>query len=356
MAIEERLDRLERERSDRHRPWYKRASDVFSLLAVGIAAVSIVISSISQSEQAAGEDRRHLSAIFNEVGSVNAEMARLLALPIGESQKEFARYALSNQLWTLLQDADRLAEKFKNELKPLELLVLGAGFAQISELERAERHIAEFLQAEASPVQRAAAYRSLAGIIVMKGRGHFGAAHDNFRKAIAALGGMTSVHAGRERANIHILQARIHIAEHKFDDARTSLDKAWSAIRALPCMEDLAYLVEAVRRYAKVIQAPEPQPSEPCVFIDGPSQGASVDRLTGRFQATDGTRAEITLHGTQLRVRLPRESHDLLQVREGMYEIRGLPGYFVLFGQFRNERFNTITFYQPNGVFVAHRV
>ena len=152
-------------------------------------------------------------------------------MPIGESQKEFAKYALNNQLWKLLHDADRLAEKFKNELEPLELLVLGAGFAQISELDRAERHIAEFLQADVGPVQRAAAYRSLANLIVLKGKGHFGAAHDNFRKAIAALKGTTSVYAGRELANIHIMQARLNIAEYKFDDARTSLDKAWSAIR-----------------------------------------------------------------------------------------------------------------------------
>ena len=123
-------------------------------------------------------------------------------------------------------------------------------------------------------------------------------------------------------------------------------------------MEDLAYMAEAVRRYAKVIQAPEPPPSEPCVFIDGPSRDVSVDHLTGDFHATNGdsTRVEIAFEGTQLRVRLPGQNRDLVQVRDGMYEIKGLPGYFILFGQYRNEKYQSITFYQPNGVFVAQRV
>ena len=205
-SAEDRLERLERKLAGQQRPWYKRASDVFSLLAVAIAALSVVISSVSQREQTSGEDRRHLSAIFNEIGSVNAEMAKLLALPIREDQKEFAGYALNNQLWTLLQDADRLAEKLENELGPLELAVLGANFAQIADLDRAERYITEFLQTDVSQVQRATAYRSLANLIVLKGKGHFGMAHDNFRKAIAALKGTTSLHAGRELANIHIMQ------------------------------------------------------------------------------------------------------------------------------------------------------
>ena len=356
MSVEDRLGRLERKLPEQQRTWYKRASDVFSLLAIVIAAFSVVISLVSQREQAASEDRRHLSAIFNEIGSVNAEMARLLALPLREDQKEFAGYALTNQLWTLLQDADRLADKFENTLRPLELAVLGANFAQIPDFERAEYYTAEFLQAAMSPVQRAKAYRSLANIIVLKGKEHFATAHENFRKAIAALKGTTSLHAGRELANIHIMQARINIAEHKFDDARTSLDKAWSAIRVLPCMEDLAYMADAVRRYAKVIQASESPPIEPCVFIDGLSRGVSVDQLTGNFQATNGIRVAIALDGIQLRIRLPGRNHDLVQIRGGMYEIKGLPGYFILFGLYRNEKFQSITFYQPNGVFVAQRV
>ena len=270
MSVEDRLERLERDLARQRRPWYKRASDVFSLLAVAIAAVSVVISSASQREQATGEDRRHLSAIFNEIRSVNAEMAKLLALPIPENQKEFAGYALNNQLWVLLRDADSLAKKFESELEPLELAVLGAGFAQISDLDGAERYLDALLQADVSPIQQATGYRSLANLIILKGKGHFGMAHANYRKAIAALEGTTSLHAGRELANIHIMQARLNIAEHKFDDARTSLGKAWAAIRALPCMEDLAYLAATVRRYTKVIQAPELPPSEPCVFIDGP--------------------------------------------------------------------------------------
>ena len=355
-SVEDRLGRLERALPKQQRPWYKRASDVLSLLAVAIAALSVIISLVSQREQAVSEDRRRLSAIFNEIGSVNAEMAKLLALPITENQKEFAGYALNNQLWTLLQDADRLAGKFENELGPLELAVLGANFAQVADLDRAERYLAHWLQADVSPIQRAAAYRTLANLIVLKGKGHFGTAHDNYRKAVAVLERTTSLHAGRELANIHIMQARLNIAEHKLDDARTSLDKAWSAIRALPCMENLAHVAEAARRYAKVIQAPEPPPSEPCVFIDGASRGVSVDQLIGNFQATDGTQLEIALDVAQLRIHLPGQIHDLLQVRDGMYEIKGLPGYFVLFGQYRNEKFHAITFYQPNGVFVAQRV
>ena len=356
MSIEDRLAHLERDLTKQQRPWYKRASDVFSLIAVTVAAMSVVISLVLHREQIAIEDRKHLSAIFNEIGSVNAEMAKLLSLPIHENQKEFAGYALNNQLFTLLQDADRLVKKFKFELEPLELAVLGVNFAQVSDLDRAEHYLASLLQADASPIQKAAGYRSLANIIILKGKGHFRKAHENYVKAIAALEGTTSLHAGRELANIHVLQARLNIAEHKFDDARAGLSKAWAAIRALPCIEDLTYLAAAVRRYAKVVQAPEPPPSEPCVFIDSPSQGISADQLTGIFQATDGTRWEIAFDGTQLQVRKAGQIHELVQVRVGMYEIRGFPNYFVLFGQYRNEKYHSITFYQPNGVFLAQRL
>ena len=356
ISVEERLGRLERALPEQQRPWYKRASDVFSLLAVTIAAISVLISLTSQREQVVSEDRRHLSTIFNEIGSVNAEMAKLLALPISDKQKEFAGVALNNQLWTLLQDADRLAGKFQNELGPLELAILGANFAHLSDLDRAEHYLAGWLQADVSPIQRAMAHRTLANFIVLKGKEHFGKAHENYRKAVAVLEGTTSLHAGRELANIHIMQARLNIAEHNFDDARTSLDKAWAAIRAQPCMEDLTVMADVVRRYAKVVQAPEPQPSEPCVFIDDTSRGVSVDHLTGKFQATNGTLLEIDRDGTQLRIRLPGQSHELVQVRDGMYEFRGLPGYFVLFGGYRNKKFQSITLYQPNGVFFAERV
>ena len=356
MTVVDRLERLEREFAKQKRPWYKRAPDVFSLLAVAVATVSVLMSSVSQREQTAAEERRHLSAIFNDIGSVNVEMAKLIALPIRDDQKEFAGYALNNQLWTLLEDADRLAKKFENELKPLELAILGASFGQMSDLDRAERYLAGLLKADVSPMQQAVAHRSLANLIVLKGKGHFGTAHENYRKAIAALEGATSLHAGRELVNIHILQARLNIAEHKLDDARTSLDKAWATIRALPCSEDLEYMAKAVRRYAKVVQVREPPPSEPCVFIDGSSRSVSVDQLTGHFQATNGTRSEIALEGTQLQVRLAGQNHDLVQVRDGMYEIKGSPGYFLLFGHYRNGKFHSITFYQPNGVFVAQRI
>ena len=108
-SVEDRLERLELGVAKQKRPWYRRASDVFSLSAVTIAAVSVIVSFVSQREQLADEDRRHLSTIFGEIGSVNSEKAKLIALPIHDNQKEFAEYALNNQLVTLLQDADSLA-------------------------------------------------------------------------------------------------------------------------------------------------------------------------------------------------------------------------------------------------------
>ena len=316
----------------------------------------MVFSLLYQRQQIAGEDRRQLSAIFNELGSVNAEMAKLVALPISEHEREFASYALHNQLLTLVEEADDLARRFEHELGPLELAVLGAHFAQVSDLDRAMEYLERLTDGDLGPLYRALGYRSLGNVIVLKGKQHFAEAHENYRKAIASLQGMTSLAAGRELVNIHVMRARLSIAEHKLEDARSILGEAWSIMRALPCTEELANWANTVRRYAEMVQSPEPLPSEPCVFIDIPSETISLDQLIGRFKAADGTDYEIALNGTRLRVRTAGQVHDLVLIREGMYEIKGLPHYFVLFRQYRNGKYQSITFYQPNGVFFAQRV
>lgn len=355
-SVVDRLDRLERDFSAKQRPWYRRASDLFSLVAVIVAASSVVFSLLYQRQQIAGEERRQLSAVFNELGSVNAEMAKLVALPIGEHEREFASYALYNQLLTLVEEADDLAQRFEHELGPLELAVLGAHFAQVSDLDRATEYLERLTDDDLGPLHKASGYRSLGNVIVLKGKQHFAEARENYRKAIASLREMTSVAAGRELVSIHIMRARLSIAEHKLDDARSILGEAWSALRALPCTEDQAYWAAAIRRYAQMVQSPEPPPSEPCVFIDTPSEAISLDQQIGRFRAVDGTEYEISLDGTRLRIRSAGQVNDLVLIRDGMYEIKGLPHYFVLFRQYRNGKYQSITFYQPNGVFFAQRV
>ena len=237
------------------------------------------------------------------------------------------------------------------------MIVLGAGLAQVSNIERAEYYLGVLLETDdLRPIQRAVGYRTLANIIFLKGEEYFGTAHDYYNMAITALEGITNLPARLELANIQIMQARLNIAEYKIDDARTNISKAWGTIRALPCMESLAYLVTTAHRYTKLVQIPDPPLSEPCVFFEGSLSAAYVDQFIGNFQAADGTRLEIAFDGTQLLLRLAGQVHYLIQIRDGMYGINNFPAYFVLFRQHRNEKFYSITFYQPNGVFHAQRV
>ena len=361
--LTDRLNRLEGKVHEQNRPWYRRASDIFALLAIIVAALSVIIALWSQREQSAGEERRHLSAIFNEIGSVNVEMARLLALPVPDHQKEFAGYALRNQLWTLLQDADRLATTFGDKLSAMERAVLAANFAQIEDLDRAESYLSGLLETEesqeskVSKFQKAVGYRSLANLLILKGRGHFKEAHKNYENAIEALEGLNTVSAERERANIHLMQARLYIAEHRLDYAQESLKKVWQTILQLPCIEAVVPIVNATRRYFSIVGGQEPSGhSDTCVFIDGQNLYDRLDKFQGKFELSNGTTMETAVVGNELEVQLANQRHQLTRLREGIFEFRDAQGFLVVFWASQTGRYDTLSVYQPNGVFPAHRI
>ncbi len=279
-GLADQVNRLKEEVRKQKRPWYKRASDILSLLAILVTA-AIGMSHWSQLQQSAGvEERRHLSAIFNEIGSVHLQMTQVLALPVPYHQKEFAGYALQNQLLTLLRDADRIASKFDDDLTELERAVLAAAFAQIDDLDRAERYMSGFLKTNTSPLYQAIGYRSFANMSVRKGPKHFKKAHDNYAKAIEVLKNMDSLSAGVERANVHSMNARLYLADHRPSFAKESLEKAWQAILGLPCMERFELIVAEIRRYSLIVEVKEPSEFlKTCVFYQKEREGTKDRKL-----------------------------------------------------------------------------
>lgn len=282
-GLADQVNRLEEEVRKQKRPWYKRSSDILSLLAILVTAV-IGMSHCSQLQQSAGfAERKHLSAIFNEIGSVHLQMAKVLALSVPYHQKEFAGYALQNQLLTLLQNADRIASKFDDDLTELERAVLGAAFAQSEDLDRAERYMSGFLKTNTNTLYQAMGYQSLATMSVQKGPKHFDKAHRNYAKAIEVLKNMDSLSAGVERAKTHFMNTRLYIAEHRPSLAKESLEKAWQAILGLPCMEGFELTVAEIRRYSSIVKVQEPSEFlKTCAFYQKEREGTKDSKPAGR--------------------------------------------------------------------------
>lgn len=359
VRLEDRLIRLEQASEDQKRqPWYRRASDVFSLLAVVAAVASVGISLWSQKEQSIGDDRRRLSAIFNEIGSVNAEMAKLAALPLPDAQKEHAGYGLQNQLVALLKDAGRLAAKFPDDLSELEKAALGAGFSQVADTEQAEFYYSDLIKSEVAPYHRAVGLRSLANLVFTKGKKHFEIVNIYYNEAINVLAGLESLHAGLERTNIYLLLARFNIARHQTDQAADNLVLAMDNLRALPCIDTLGQYAGMIRQYAGLIgfQAPVFQ-AESCPFIDGPTAAPQLTQFTGKYELSPEAVLEITFNGGNLEASLANQRHQLTILRRGVFELKGRDGFFIVFpGPEDGLAHAAVKIYQPNGVFPARRI
>ena len=92
---QEKPDPMNERAVEKKRPWYGRSTEILSCLAIAVASASIGLSLWSDQEQSAGEERRHLSSIFSEIGAANAEMAKIMALPLPIATKGICRICVN---------------------------------------------------------------------------------------------------------------------------------------------------------------------------------------------------------------------------------------------------------------------
>ena len=247
--------------------------------------------------------------------------------------------------------------KHGGKVSALEHAAMGAYFGQLGDIERATRYLINLTESELNPMQQAARYRSLANATIMKGEDYFESAHEYYLKALVRLDGVKDLYGLQEKANIYVMQARLLIAEYRFDEARNSLSRARDEVERMPCIEQLAVMVNIIRSYEAELDGSAAEGhTRDCVFVNSERGSIDLSEFKGMFRLKNGMVANVEIIGDELGVGFGGQAYLLVGLRDEVFEFKDSEGFFVVFGRKNSGRYDGVVFYQPNGVYSGHRV
>ena len=195
-ALDERVDRLQATLEERRRPWYRRFSDVVSVIALALAVAGVLYGHRAKSAEDLRLKREELRGALAQLVALRAEIFDRLTS--GEEAKE--RRAVSQMLnakrLIYLEAAESLASEFPEQVSSAEYNVLANEAAMDARFDQAERYFARAVRASRGGVARAVALRTLAVFYLGPGPlRSFEKGRRHFQEAVDVLVGATDSHS-----------------------------------------------------------------------------------------------------------------------------------------------------------------